>query len=106
MSEFRYNANSRALEEDLVEILSDAARETAVKEAEAESKQRDAASGGLARIAAGKTPLDEVRAILAQQQTKSAEQEISEHRVRRELRKVASRNQRFVEKFLTEAKGG
>lgn len=105
MSNFRYNENAQALEEDLVDILEEASRESAVKEAEEQSAKKAKASGGLDRILSGRTPVDEVKAILEEQGIKSAEQEILEHDVRRGLRKVARKNQDRVENFITASKG-
>ena len=105
MNDHRYMDDAHAFDESLVEILSEAARESAVKEAEAESARKDKAGGGLQRIAEGRTPLDEVKAILEKQQGKTAAQEIREYEVRRELRKVASRPKDIVDGFLENAKG-
>ena len=100
---FRYHEHTYLLDEGLKEDLSEIARENAVKEAEAEVNKKTRQSGGLERIAAGKTPLEEVKAILEEQNLKSASQVILENAVRNKLRKVAGRDQRLVEGFLKEA---
>ncbi len=94
-----------SLEEDLVDILSEAARDSSVKQAQSDSEALGDASGGIARIAEGKTPSDEVIALLYGQNDKTAAQEIAEHRVRKQLHKLASRNHRLVDDFLTAAEG-
>jgi hypothetical protein len=102
MSEYRYNANALQFEADLTDDLQELARESAAKEAQLASTQRSKRDGGLNRIAAGATPLDAVKAII-EAKKKPAVQAVLEHEVRKELRKAAGRDMRFVESFLDHA---
>jgi hypothetical protein len=101
MREFRYHHNARALDEELSEDLSGAAREGAVKAAEQHSKSQQ--GGGLERIAKGLTPLEEVKAILEVAKKKTAEQVLLEHDVRDALRQIVEREQASVDAFLEPA---
>lgn len=97
---FRYNEHARALEDSLVDILSEGARDSAVKEAEASSTKKLKSSGGLDRILTARTPVEEVRAIMEEQGLKTAAQKIVEHVVRGELIKRAGLNKKLVSEFV------
>ena len=89
--DFRYNDTALKLEEELAEIKS---AEKAIPAPE---------ESGILRIAKGKTPLDEVRALIDSSKQKSAGAEISEYRVRAKLAGIRDAGPRAVESFLAKA---
>jgi len=98
MREFRYDEKARAFDDELEKELS--AHVIEKQSEKAESK----ADNGLARIAQGRTPLDEVRALIDASKNKSAAEEVAEHRVRQKLATLRDAPRVAVDAFLTHAK--
>lgn len=92
---YRYNNTAHEFDEQLSGFLTELEGERVIKEA-VEKEPDDS----LQRIVTGKTPLEEVRAIIESKTKKSAAEEIEEHGVRLELRKVATRSREAVDSFL------
>lgn len=97
---YQYDKHAQEFDRGLSEFLSEMESEKAA-EAAADYKPDD----GLKRIATGKTPLDEVREIIESKKTKSAAEEIAEHEIRTELRKLSNQQRAALNDFLTAAKG-
>lgn len=94
MSDFRYSDTARRLDDELVEEFKAAGGK---KEPEPTHDGEHA----LDRIAKGKTPLDEVKALIDATTHKSAADEIREHGVRQKLAAIKSRGPEAVDSFLT-----
>jgi beta-phosphoglucomutase-like phosphatase (HAD superfamily) len=102
MRDFRYDDTARtfdeALEADLLQLASEKAAKHEGTEHEPES--------GIQRIAKGKTPLDEVRALIDASRQKSAAEEVAEHRVKEKLAELRDTPIKQVDEFLNRAKNG
>lgn len=92
---YRYNNTAREFDEQLSGFLTELEGENAIKEA----VEREPADG-LQRIVTGKTPLEEVRAIIESKAKKSASQELLEYGIRKDLRKLAASGREAVDSFL------
>lgn len=101
MREHRYTETAQQLDDELNAELT---THQAEKSAKADS-EKETPGAGLDRIAKGKTPLDEVRAIIDASRHKSAEEELREHGVRQKLAAAKTRGPRLIEDFITAAKG-
>jgi hypothetical protein len=96
----RYMNNAHSFDEALERDLKELAIENATEKAAAESKKRENRSGGLqALVGGGPTPLDEVQEIIRRKRLKIAE-DLTHHQVRRQMKKMAAKPQRFVDSFL------
>ena len=102
MREHRYSDTARQLDDELgAELTAHQAEKSARAEAE---KDKEEPGAGLDRIAKGKTPLDEVRALIDSSRHKSAEEELREHAVRQKLAAARDRGPKAVAEFLEAAK--
>lgn len=97
---YRYNNTAHEFDEQLSGFLTELEGERVIKEA-VEKEPDDS----LQRIVTGKTPLEEVRAIIESKTKKSAAEEIEEHGVRLELRKLAQESHDRIDNFLEATKG-
>lgn len=99
MREFRYDDKARTfdeeLEKDLIQLQS---------EKQAAKDEPGDGESGIQRIARGKTPLDEVRALIDASKTKSAEDEVREHRVRQKLAALRDAEHVRIDSFINQAK--
>lgn len=95
MTDFRYNAKARDLEDSLLEELEAHAAEKAAEDAASHHPQ----PSGLKRIADGKTPLEEVKAII-EAKRKTAAEVLRDHVIKGELVKRANKGRVLVEGFL------
>jgi hypothetical protein len=100
MREFRYDDTARTFDEELEKDLLQLQSEKAAKHEPGHSEEES----GIQRIAKGKTPLDEVRALIDASRQKSAAEEVAEHRVRRKLAELRDRPRQQVDEFLEAAK--
>lgn len=102
MRDFRYDDKARTFDEELEKDLLQLQSEKQAK-SEGSELTHDAESG-IQRIARGKTPLDEVRALIDASKTKSAEDEVKEHRVRQKLAAIRDAESERVDSFINQAK--
>lgn len=99
MPEFRYDNVARTFDEELEKEMLQLSSEKA-------AKHQPEPESGIQRIAKGKTPLDEVKAIIDASRSKSAAQEVAEHRVRGKLAALRDGPREQVEQFINLAKNG
>lgn len=92
---FRYDASAKKLDDELVEMFSKEATKP-----EEEKKPVQAAP----RLGQGKTPLDEVRALIDASRAKNASFEIAKHAVRQKLESIRDRGVQAVNDFVETAK--
>jgi hypothetical protein len=97
MSEFRYDNIARTFDDELE-------KEMFQLELEKAAKHQLEPESGIQRIAAGKTPLDEVKALIEASRSKNIMQEVAEHQVRKKLAAIRDRPREQVEQFLNLAK--